>query len=202
MPISLNNPIGQTWIFSLIFLAGLLIFIKPRKVKEWFPVEASTELKGAAILMIVLSHIGYFLVNDHRFLWPLSIMAGIGVNLFLFLSGFGLTVSQLRKNLSVGQFYQKRLLKLFQPFWIVLGVFLILDFFLLKISYSWVFIGKAIIGIFTWADITQSFNSPLWYFTLIFGYNLSKTNMLRLCLAFISSPYPGFSFGSLSCRSN
>jgi len=172
MLISINNPIFQTEIFSLIFLVGLLIFIKPRKISEWFPAAVTTELKGLAILMIVLSHIGYFLVSDHRFLWPLSIMAGVGVNLFLFLSGFGLTASQLRKNLSIGQFYQKRLLKLFQPFWLALAIFLLLDFFILKVSYSWEFIGQALVGIFKHADLYQDLNSPLWYFTFILGYYL------------------------------
>jgi len=172
MLISISNPILQTWVFSLLLLTGVLVFIRPRKINEWFPASVTTELKGAAILMIVLSHIGYFLVTDHRFLWPLSIMAGVGVNLFLFLSGFGLTASQLQKNLSIGQFYKRRLLKLFTPFWLSLLVFLILDFFILKIYYSWTFIGEAVIGFFKHADLYQDLNSPLWYFTFILGYYL------------------------------
>lgn len=172
MLISITNPILQTWIFSSLLLVGLLIFIKPRKITEWFPASVTTELKGAAILMIVLSHIGYFLATDHRFLYPLSVMAGVGVNLFLFLSGFGLTASQLQKNLSIWQFYKRRLLKLFTPFWLSLLVFLILDFLILKIYYSWAFISEAVIGFFKHADLYQDFNSPLWYFTFILGYYL------------------------------
>jgi len=172
MQILINNPIQETWIFSLIFFVVLLIFVRPRKIIEWFPTSVTTELKGLSILMIVLSHIGYFLATDTRFLWPLSIMAGVGVNLFLFLSGFGLTASQMQKNLSIGGFYKKRLLKLFSPFWLSLIVFLFLDFFILKISYSWDYIAKAFVGIFTHADLYQDINSPLWYFTFIFGYYL------------------------------
>jgi len=172
MQILINNPIQATWIFSLLFFIVLLVFVRPRKIMEWFPTSVTTELKGLAILMIVLSHIGYFLATDTRFLWPLSIMAGVGVNLFLFLSGFGLTASQMQKNLSVTQFYKKRLLKLFSPFWLSLIIFLLLDFFILKISYSWDYIGRAFIGIFTHADVSQDINSPLWYFTFIFGYYL------------------------------
>jgi peptidoglycan/LPS O-acetylase OafA/YrhL len=99
-------------------------------------------------------------------------MAGVGVNLFLFLSGFGLTASQLQKNLRVIEFYKKRLLKLFAPLWLSLIVFLLLDFFLLKISYSWEYIAKAFVGIFTHANLYQDINSPLWYFTFILGYYL------------------------------
>jgi peptidoglycan/LPS O-acetylase OafA/YrhL len=172
MIISINDPIQQTGIFSIIFFIVLLISAHRRQITDWFPASLTTELKGLAILMIILSHIGYFLVSDHRFLWPLSIAAGVGVNLFLFLSGFGLTASQLQKNLSIWQFYKRRLLKLFTPFWLVLVIFLILDFFLLKINYSWDYIGRAFLGIFTHADLYADINSPLWYFTFILGYYL------------------------------
>lgn len=170
MIVSIINPIQATWIFSIILFAALAVTIKPRQITQWFPVSVTTELKGLSILMIVLSHIGYFLVSDTRFLWPLSIMAGVGVNLFLFLSGFGLTASQLKKDLSIGQFYRHRLLKLFIPFWLMMVTYLGLDFFIGKIYYSWDYILQAALGIFRHADLYQDFNSPLWYFTLILIY--------------------------------
>jgi len=37
------------------------------------------ELKGLAILSIVFAHIAYMLVSDSRFLYPLSVAAGVGV---------------------------------------------------------------------------------------------------------------------------
>ncbi len=172
MIISINDPVQSTWIFSLIFFIILAALVRSRQIKEWFPATLTTELKGLAILMIVLSHIGYFLVNDHRFLWPLTIAAGVGVNLFLFLSGFGLTASQLQKNLPAWQFYKKRLLKLFTPFWLVLAAFVALDYLVLHISYPLDYLGRAFLGIFTHADLYQDINSPLWYFTFILGYYL------------------------------
>ncbi len=172
MIISIIDPIQSTWIFSLILAAVLLISIKPRKIGEWFPSSLTTELKGVAILMIVLSHIGYFLVSDTRFLWPLSIAAGVGVNLFLLLSGFGLTASNLQKELKPGQFYKKRLWKLFPPFWLALAVFLAADFFILGKAYSLGYVIKAIFGIITHADLYLDINSPLWYFTFILFYYL------------------------------
>ncbi len=172
MIISVNNPVQATEIFSLIFFVLLLISVRPRQIKDWFSLRTTTELKGLAILMIVFSHIGYFLVNDHRFLWPLSIMAGIGVNLFLFLSGLGLTFSQLHKNLGVRQFYKHRLLKLFTPFWLVIAILFALDFVFLKINYSWPYVVQSFFGIFTHADLYKDVNSPLWYLTFILGYYL------------------------------
>lgn len=172
MLISITNPIQATWIFSILFFLAIIIFIKPRKISAWFPAEVTTELKGLAILLIVLSHIGYFLVSDTRFLWPLSIAAGVGVDLFLFLSGFGLTASQLKSNLGVKEFYYKRLGKLFLPFWITLIIFFSLDFFLVKSGYSWQYIGRSFLGLFPQADLYHDLNSPFWYFSFIFGYYL------------------------------
>ena len=172
MTISISNPIQSTLIFECILLAALLFSIRIRKDKNIFPIAQSQELKGLAILFIVFSHIGYFLVTDHRFLFPLTIMAGVGVDLFLFLSGMGLTASALKKPLSIWNFYRKNLLKLFVPFWLTLILFLSLDFFVLKIAYSWNYIANAFVGLFTSVDLYKDLNSPLWYFTLILFYYL------------------------------
>lgn len=172
MPILINNPIQATRIIIIILIITLITSARSRQTKDLFPLSLTQELKGLAILVIILSHIGYFLATDHRFLFPLSILAGVGVNLFLFLSGFGLTTSALKKRLTVGQFYKRNLLKLFTPFWLSLLLFLALDFFILKISYSWTFIWQAFIGFFPTADLYHDLNSPLWYFTLILLYYL------------------------------
>lgn len=159
-------------IFAVVFLLAIFVSVRFKKTKEVLPNTLSTEIKGLAILMIVFSHIGYFLVADHRFLFPLSIMAGVGVDLFLFLSGFGITASTIKNNLGPVDFYKKRLIKLFTPFWIVLIFFLVLDFLVLGIIYPWQFTLKAIFGFFPTADLYHDLNSPFWYFTLILFYYL------------------------------
>ena len=93
------------------------------------------------------------MVSDTRFLSPFSDFAGVGVDVFLFLSGFGLATSAIRKQLSVKEFYQKRLGKIFLPLWITLSLFLLADYFILHKTYP---IGDTIInffGIFRHADI-------------------------------------------------
>jgi len=141
--------------------------LRKKKSKEFFPNAISQELKGLAILAIVFSHIGYFLSTDSRFLFPLSIMAGVGVNLFLLLSGFGLTMSSFRRKLSIKNFYQRRLPKLFIPFWLVITSFFLLDFFVLGKTYSLKYIISSFLGLFTHANLYTDLNSPLWYFTFI-----------------------------------
>jgi peptidoglycan/LPS O-acetylase OafA/YrhL len=172
MMISIVNPVEQSYIFFAIFTLALLLSVRRKPKGDKFSVSLTRSLKGIAILAIFFSHIGYFLVTDNRFLFPLTIIAGVGVDLFLFLSGYGLTASSLRKGSSLGKFYVRRLSKLYIPFWIMLAVIFAADIFILKLPYSWEYVGKAFIGFFSRADLYRDVNSPLWYFTLIVFYYL------------------------------
>lgn len=169
MLISVIDPILQTWIFSLVLGVAIIFSGRRRVVSGWLTPEVSAELKGVAILMVVLSHVGYFLVSDTRFLWPLSIAAGIGVDLFLFLSGFGLAASQTKKPLRPLEFYWKRLRHLFLPVWLALAVFFSLDYFFVHSGYSGQYIIQSFLGIFRQADLYNDVNSPFWYLTFILG---------------------------------
>ena len=172
MNILINNVTQSTYIFLGLFLLALILtFRKKKDTAEVFSVDLTQELKGLAILAIVFSHIGYCLVSDHRFLFPLTIAAGVGVNLFLLLSGYGLTVSALSKKMSPLQFYRRRLSKLYIPFWLVFLVFLALDFFINNRAYSLAYIGQSLLGFFPSANIFD-LNSPFWYFTWIIFYYL------------------------------
>lgn len=172
MMVSISNAVESNYIFIGIFLVILLISIRRRKDMALFPSSLTTELKGFAILAIFFSHVGYFLVNDHRFLFPLSIMAGVGVEMFLFLSAFGLTLSTLRKSMSVLDQYRHRLFKIFLPFWLAISFLFTFDFFFLHIFRSWTYVLRSYLGFFPHADIFVDLNSPLWYFTFILFYYL------------------------------
>lgn len=172
MQISIPDPHLQTAIFTVLFLTVLLLTIKKAPKTSFFPSILTTELKGFAILAIIFSHIGYFLSKDTHFLFPLSAIAGVGVNLFLFLSGFGLTLSYLKNPSTVLSFYKKRLLKLFIPLWIVIIILVSADFILLNITYSPVTLIQSFLGFFPSARIFEGLDSPLWYFTLILSYYL------------------------------
>lgn len=172
MLIKILHPQYQTILFAIIFLPALLISLKINRNQAPFSIQLTNQLKGVAILAIIFSHIGYFLSSDNQFLYPFSILAGVGVNAFLFLSGFGLTVSQLHSKLSPLAFYQKRLSKLFIPLWLTISLILIIDFLLLHKSYPLSEITSSYLGFFPKADLFQNLNSPLWYFSIIFTYYL------------------------------
>lgn len=169
MTVSINNPIQSTYIFISIFVFACFLSCR-RKKDEYLSPNLTLELKGFAILAIIFAHIGYYLSSDHSFLFPISVMAGVGVNLFFFLSGFGLTVSKLKKDESLVRFYKRKLPRLYIPFWIALVSFLALDALVLNIFYPLGFVTQSFLGIFTNADMFTGLNSPLWYFTLILAY--------------------------------
>lgn len=186
MPIEIANASTQNIIFITLFLALLLFSAKKFQTNHSFTAFMTEELKGLAILAVVFSHIGYFLVSDHRFLFPLSTIAGVGVNLFLFLSGMGLTFSALKTPLSIFKFYVKRLPRLFIPMWAVLTLFLIMDFLFLQTTYPIKTIWQSYLGFFPAADLFKSINSPLWYFTLILFYYLLFPLIFHRKLAYLA----------------
>ncbi len=184
MAIFIAHPMFQTFLGGIVLGAILLFSIRKKHSEQKMSLQTTQELKGFAILAIVLGHIGYSLFPAQGFLFPFSVFSGMGVDLFLFLSGFGVTLSQIQNPLSFRDFYKKRLSKLFFSLWTVLGIFFLLDFFVLHKSYSvseWVL---SFLGIFPWADLMQNINSPLWYITFILFYYLvfpiffSRKNLL------------------------
>lgn len=172
MIVSISNPLIQTYIFSVILIVALVLSLRKKQNSDFFGIAVSQELKGFAILTIVLAHVAYALVSDSSFLYPLSTMAGVGVDLFLILSGYGVMTSALKKPLSVGAFYKKRLLNLYLPFWICLSAFFVLDYFWLNLNYGLVYVVKAFFGLFTQADLYLNVNAPFWYFSWIVMYYL------------------------------
>lgn len=172
MNILVNNPALNTQIFLAVFVLLLIFSVRRKTSAEFLSPSVTQELKGLAILTVIFSHIGYNLVSDNRFLFPLSIAAGVGVNMFLFLSGYGLTMSALLKPLSPWQFYRRRLAKLYPPLWLSLALFIVLDFFITHKTYGLAVIGQAALGFFGRADVALDLNSPLWYFSLIVLYYL------------------------------
>ncbi len=172
MQVVVSNPQQQTWIIMAVLTA--LLWLSSKKITDYriFHPSLTNELKGLAILMVIFGHIGYFLATDDHFLQPLSLISGVGVDLFLFLSGLGLTFSQMNKALSVKEFYLRRLKRLYLPMWTVLIIFLSMDYLILGRSYPLQEVFDDFLGWFPIANLYHEINSPLWYFTFILGYYL------------------------------
>lgn len=171
MMVSVSNPLWQTYLFIFLLLTVVVLSLRRRKDDSLFPVSVSQELKGVAMLAIIIAHVTYALVDDSRFLLPLAGFAGTGVDIFLLLSGYGLMTSELKRHLSTRQFYQRRFLHLYLPLWLVLIVLLGADA-LIGRHYSTPYIIQSFLGWFGSADVHTDINSPLWYFSWIVFYYL------------------------------
>ena len=166
-------PVADSMLQNIVFFTALAVCIflfRGRDNEGVLGRESTMALKGFAILAVIFSHIGYFLVADHSFLFPLSTLAGVGVDIFLLLSGFGLTMSALSKNRPVLDFYLRHAKKVYLPMWIVVAILFLADFFLLGHTYSAIYIAHTFAGFFPSAGLWTDVNSPLWFFTLILWF--------------------------------
>ncbi len=163
MLITVSDPAQSTAIVIAAVLAALFLTFRKTAHTDLFPIPVTQELKGLGMLAIVFAHISYMLVTDNTFLYPLSIAAGVGVDLFLFMSGYGLTVGMLKKPLSALEFYQRRLIKVFIPFWLVLTLLFLFDTCFLGQHYTIGYIAQSFAGWFPRASAFEDVNSPFWY---------------------------------------
>jgi len=170
--IIIANAVLQTWLLIAAMIIALTLSARRTTANTLLPIGVTQELKGVAILAVVFGHIGYFLVDDNRFLFPLSIGAGVGVNIFLLLSGYGLTLGLLSKPLPALEFYRRRMIKIFIPFWCALIAFCVLDALVLHRTYSSTYIVRSLFGFFPRADMADDINSVFWYITWILFYYL------------------------------
>ena len=178
-PITLANDVAsftalQLSTFVVIAFAILVLFttLKQSTHSDVFPVSVTNELKGLGILTVVFAHFAYMKVTNADFLFPLSIIAGVGVDLFLFMSGFGLTVGMLKRPMKTVDFYKKRVIKIFIPFWIALIIMFIADAIFMDKTYSVGYIIKSMLGFFPTADGFGDVNSPFWYITWMIMFYL------------------------------
>ncbi|QNK84146.1 acyltransferase [Aliarcobacter cryaerophilus] len=178
-PITLANDVVsftslQLSTFVVIAFAILVLFttLKQSTHSDVFPVSVTNELKGLGILTVVFAHFAYMKVTNTDFLFPLSIIAGVGVDLFLFMSGFGLTVGMLKRPMKAVDFYKKRVIKIFIPFWIALIIMFIADALFMDKTYSVGYIIKSMLGFFPTADGFGDVNSPFWYITWMIMFYL------------------------------
>jgi peptidoglycan/LPS O-acetylase OafA/YrhL len=166
MHINVSYPYFQTALFVGLLIATVVLTAKKDHAPHAMNHTHTNELKGVAILMVLFSHIGYFLFSDHTFLYPLSVAGGLGVNIFLFLSGFGLASSSAAAEKSLWHFYIKRFLAIFVPMWMVLFATLLADFYLQGRTYDLVTIVQSVVGFFPNADLSSAINSPLLFSSL------------------------------------
>ena len=141
----------------------------------------STQLKGIALLLLLLHHLFY--INDgtyddivilgHGVIQMVAQIAKVCVAIFVFLSGYGLATQYTSKPLILSQFYQHRFKKLFFNYWLMWILFVPMGIFYfgrtLNVVYEKHVFLKLIINITGLQDIFgfYGYNATWWFITCI-----------------------------------
>jgi peptidoglycan/LPS O-acetylase OafA/YrhL len=128
--------------------------------------SALDELKGIAIILVLLYHAGGVLG------WSNYLHGDLGVDVFVILSGVGLAWGRSWRN--TGSFFRRRLVRIMPTYWIVLTVFLLLNTYFLQHNYSSFNIFTHYLGIHGWfGDLyALSIVDSFWFITLILSFYL------------------------------
>lgn len=151
--------------------------------------EDTQILKGLAISMVIVEHLGQVL-----HIGALNPLGPIGVCLFLFISGYGLSCSY-KKN-GRNKYFSKRILKVYIPYLASIAIFSIWSYF----------IGKTLTvkAIFGYAILKELLQGSFWYLQLLFYwyvvfhfltflYDNEKALVTALCVAtLVITVYSGF----------
>jgi peptidoglycan/LPS O-acetylase OafA/YrhL len=121
------------------------------------------ELKGLAILLVVLYHAGGTLG------WYNRLHGDLGVDMFVILSGLGLALGGAYTN--ARDFLQRRLVRILPAYWIVLTAYWALNSHILQRQYSTAEIVLHYLGIHALCGdfYAMGINDSFWFVTLILG---------------------------------
>jgi len=119
------------------------------------------ELKGLAILLVVLYHAGGVLV------WQNFLHGDLGVDIFIILSGIGLALSSRAE--SPASFLRRRLVRILPAYWIALTAYWICNTHYLQHNYTAANLALHYLGIHGWFGdrYAISINDSFWFITLI-----------------------------------
>lgn len=125
-------------------------------------IAAFEELKGVAILLVVLYHAGGTLV------WRNFLHGDLGVDIFVILSGAGLALGHHDEE-PAGRFLFRRLRRIVPAYWLVLAAYAIANAIVLERPSSALDLGLHALGIHGWFGdaIGLSVNESFWFITLI-----------------------------------
>ena len=151
--------------------------------------EDTQLLKGIAIMMVIVEHLGQVLhINALNPLGP------IGVCLFLFISGYGLSFSYEKNGRD--RYFTKRMLKVYIPYIVSVVLFCMWSYCIGKILTSKIFFGYITLSILPQGSFWYLRLLFYWYiafFLLTYVFENRWVLIIALCIASIGvTIYSGF----------
>lgn len=135
---------------------------------------ALDELKGLAILLVVLYHAGGVLT------WNNYLHGDLGVDIFVILSGIGLAYGSHCNG--AGLFLRRRFVRILPTYWLLLTAFVVLNSHFLLHNYTPANIALYYLGIHGWfGDVyAMSIVDSFWFITLILSLYLIYAALHKL----------------------
>ena len=156
-----NPELINLSILALLFIL-CCVSIQKTEVQNLLTVEQSNQLKGFAIVLIILGHLWVHVVDS----LPKLLFGGEAVALFLLLSGYGLTCSYRSRVVPHRAYFMARMKKVMVPYWIITVFLLSLDFMILNKTYSLQDIIMTMLGI-NINTTTRYIDYVRWFITFI-----------------------------------
>lgn len=152
------------------------VLYETKTVENTIDINITTSIKGIAILLITISHIAG--LGGTRIFTPLG---GIGVSIFLFFSGYGITLSAEKKGVKC--FWIKRIIGVYVPYVIIALLISITsyEYNLFDFFRSIVFV-KSIVP-YSWYLIYLSF----WYLVFWLSFKYDKKQLYVISGAILIS---------------
>lgn len=153
--------------YLIIYLLIPAIFLynsKLARVEQKFLSKQNTNnLRGIAITIIAIHHL-VLVTQDPGLLTPFKGLGYLGVSVFFFLSGYGLTFSYLNGIDYFRDFFSKRMIKIFLPFILVNILHLMINYIFYGVPYSFIEFISLAVGI-------KLIDGTMWYINvLLFWY--------------------------------
>ncbi|OGR10710.1 MAG: hypothetical protein A2097_04420, partial [Desulfobacula sp. GWF2_41_7] len=188
----LHLPDAGTYNFYIIIIFLILITISVQKKTEnsFFDVSQTIQVKGLAIFFVVLAHFWENIFDQT----PPLILSRYSVSLFFILSGYAHGLLCETGRFDYKGFIQKKIFRIFIPYWICTILFLVLDYYLLDRTHSMhdIFLTSSGINIHrgqTHLDRTRWFISLLllWYFVFCSSRHFcpKKISLILYMVAFL-----------------
>lgn len=163
--IKIVNPNGfSSSIFIYFVIAAISVCFYGKKNKNSFMnIEDSEQLRGMAILFVLIGHIGIHTLTT-KGTW--IVLGDYGVSIFFILSGFGLARSYAKKKLVLKEFLLRRLSRVMIPYCLATIIILILDYILIDRVYSLKTIIMTMCGI-NLSIVAKHIDYVRWYITVL-----------------------------------
>lgn len=185
--IIINNPLRFN--IELFIIIGVLFFIPNKKVinnERFLNKTLTNEVKGLAILMIVIHHLCRHTISNAFDLVAFYDLGYVGVALFLFLSGYGLTSSLINKGND--NFFLKKIFRIYIPFILMNLLWFSVDYYFFHTRSELQMVTDHIFGIII-ADRNYWYIPFLifWYIVFYFVMKLKINNKSKSILMILVS---------------